>query len=134
MHITPDQLRATPVPFLDTLGIEYLTHDEGRASFQLTIAEKHLRTLGLLHGGVTCSLMDTTMGLAAMTLAQEGKVLVTSQMNLHFVRPCKLGETILATASVKHGGRQTVVVEGEIRTADGELVAVATGTYMYTSG
>lgn len=133
MNFTPEQLLAIKVPFLETLGASYVSHSKGQGSFQLTIEEKHLRTLGLLHGGVSCSLLDTTMGLAAMTCAEDGKVIVTSQMNVHFIRPCRLGETIICTAHVKHGGRQTVVTEAELKTDTGELVALSTATYMYTS-
>ncbi len=133
MDFTAQEYQMIRHPFLETLGVEYVSHAKSEGTFKLQVEEKHLRSFGILHGGVICSLLDTTMGLAAMTVAEEGKIVVTSQMNLHFVRPCRQGETIFCTAKVKHGGRQTVVVEGEIRTEGDDLVSVGTGTYMYAT-
>ncbi len=129
--ISREQLLQQDVPFLKLLGLNYTSHAPGEAEFSVCIEPKHLRSGGILHGGVTCTLLDTTMGLAAFTSSEDQRLLVTSQMNLHFVRPCKAGETINARAVVKHAGRQTVVVEGQILTSTNELVAMGTGTYMF---
>jgi uncharacterized protein (TIGR00369 family) len=41
-------------------------------------------------------------------------------------------ETLTATARVVHAGRRTVVTECRIESADGALVATATGTFAVT--
>lgn len=119
------------VPFLDLLKIIPVECDSGRARFELTVEERHLRTLGILHGGVTATLLDTAMGMAAGTLAPTGHYVVTVQLNVNFIRPSWTNETLIATGNVKHSGRQTAVSFGEIHTSEGVLMATGSATFMY---
>ena len=97
----------------------------------MTVEERHLRTLGILHGGVTTTLLDTAMGMAVGTLTPPGHFVVTVQLNANFIRPAWDGETLVATGHVRHGGQQTAVASGEIHTADNILVATGSGTFMF---
>lgn len=119
------------VPFLDLLQVEPLETDAGRGRFRMIIDDRHLRTLGILHGGVTAALLDTAMGMAAGSLAPAGHYVVTIQLNVNFIRPAWKGETLVATGEVRHSGRQTAVAFGELRTTEDALVATGTGTFMY---
>lgn len=119
------------VPFLDHLNIEPVSAGGGKAEFTMTVEEVHLRTFGILHGGVTAGLMDTVVGFAAVTVAPPEHHVVTVQLNINFVRVVTEGEKLIATAEVQHAGRKTAVVRGEIHNADNELVALATATMMY---
>lgn len=119
------------VPLLDHLNIHPISAGDGKAEFEMTVEPIHLRTMGLLHGGATAALLDTAVGFAAVTVAPADHHVVTVQLNVNFVRPVKQGETIRATGDVEHAGQRTAVVHGEVRTADGDLAALATATMMY---
>ncbi len=119
------------VPFLELLSIRRVNCHDGKANVKMTVGEKHLRTLGILHGGVVTSLLDTAMGMAAGTYCPDGHYVVTVQLNANFIRPAWDGETLLATGEIRHSGRQTAVALGEIRADDDVLVATGTGTFMY---
>ncbi|MBA3316377.1 MAG: PaaI family thioesterase [Planctomycetaceae bacterium] len=119
------------VPLLDTLGIEPIEAHKGVARLRMTVDERHLRTLGMLHGGVTATLLDTALGYAVTSLAAEGFHAVTAQLNVNFTRPVSRGEVLEATGLVLHSGSQTAVASGEVRNADGKLIATATGTFLY---
>lgn len=119
------------VPFLELLEIRPLSAAAGHAEFQLTVQNKHLRTLGILHGGVVATLLDTAMGYAAGTLCPDGQTLVTAQLNLNFTRPALEGETLSVVGDVIHGGSRTAVTRGEVRRPDGGLVATGTATFLY---
>jgi len=119
------------VPFLEHLDIRPLSAGGGKAAFEMEVGDVHLRTLGMVHGGVTASLLDTAVGFAAITVAPPGHHVVTVQLNMNFTRPLQAGETLRATAEVLHAGKRTAVVQAEVRTAAGELAAVATATMMY---
>lgn len=127
----PPELSDRHVPLLEHLSIRPISAGEGRAEFEMTVAEPHLRTLGLLHGGVTATLLDTAMGFAAVTVAPEGHHPVTIQINVNFVRAIQQGETVRATGEVRHRGRQTAVTFGELHTSEGKLAATATATFMF---
>ena len=56
---------------------------------------------------------------------------MTAQLNVHFIRPACEGETLVASAEVRHAGRKTAVAQGEVRTEAGALVATASATFVY---
>ena len=118
-------------PFLTALGAELITSEKGRATWKLVVAEQHLRTHGMLHGGVIATLLDTTMGRAVSTLARPDQNAVTAQLNVNFVRPARIGDTLIASGEVVHAGKQSSVTRGELRTEEGTLIATASGTFLF---
>lgn len=56
---------------------------------------------------------------------------MTAQLDTKFVRPAWDGEDLLATGEVCHYGSQTAVARGEVRTAQGVLVATGSGTFVF---
>ena len=120
-------------PFLSELGAEPLSSEKGRATWKLVVAEQHLRTLGILHGGVVATLLDTAMGRAVTTLCRDDQSAVTVQLNVNFVRPAWKGETLTILGEVLHSGRQTAVTRGEIRTEADVLLATGSGTFMFVA-
>lgn len=129
---TPLNTAAAPLgPFLEGLRAEPIASEKGRATWRLVVAEQHLRTHGILHGGVVATMLDTAMGRAVSTLCREDQLCVTAQLNVNFIRPSWSGETLTITGEVQHSGKQTAVTRGEIRTADGVLVATGTGTFLF---
>ena len=126
-----NDLFARQVPFLDLLDIRPLRAEPGRAVFECLVQSKHLRTFGILHGGVAATLLDTAMGYAAGTQAPENHHLVTVQLSVNFTRAAREGELLTAVGEVQHAGRLTAVVRGEIRNAANDLVAAGTATFLY---
>ena len=120
-------------PFLEGLRAEPISSEKGRATWRLIVAEQHLRTHGILHGGVVATLLDTAMGRAVSTLCRDDQGCVTAQLNVNFIRPSWSGETLTITGEVQHSGRQTSVARGEIRTDSGALVATGTGTFLFVA-
>lgn len=118
-------------PFLESLHIEPISSEQGRMTWRLVVAEQHLRTHGILHGGVIATLLDTAMGRAVQTLCRDNQDCVTVQLNVNFIRPSWSGETLMITGEVQHAGRQTAVARGEVRTPAGVLVATGSGTFMF---
>ena len=118
-------------PFMEVLGARGVRHAEGCVSFEMVVEDRHLRTLGIAHGGVTAALLDSALGFAAGTTAPQGHHVVTVQLNINYIRPAWKGEKLIATAEVRHAGQKTAVSRGEIRTSENILVASATGTFMY---
>ena len=118
-------------PFLRLLDVRLLHRDDGVAELGVTISDKHLRSRGIMHGGVGASLLDTAMGVAVSTKTPAGQITVTAQLSVNYIRPAWLGEELRITASLSHCGRQTAVARGELRTLDGVLVAMSTGTFLF---
>ncbi len=119
------------VPFLDLLGLRPVPVSGGGCEFELEVDEKHLQSMGIMHGGVSAALLDSAMGYAVWAQAPDGKFVVTVQLSVNFIRPAWKGETLRIVAEVHHSGSQTAVASGEIRTSADVLVSSATGTFMY---
>ncbi len=117
--------------FLERLNIQPIAVEKGSATFEVTVDETHLRTMGIAHGGLLATVLDSCLGCAAWTLAPPENHVVTVQLNINYIRPAWLGEMLTAKAEVRHAGQMTAVSRGEIRTKEGALVASATGTFMY---
>jgi len=84
--------------------------------------------LNIVHGGITATLLDTTMGSLANKMAPDGFGAVTSQLNIHYIAP-GIGESLRCRAEIIHKGSKTLVVSGEVLRDDNKKVAHATGTF-----
>ena len=56
-------------PIASMLGFEIISVGEGTVEFRLEPQESHYNPLGLVHGGVLCTLLDTVVGCAVHTLS-----------------------------------------------------------------
>lgn len=117
--------------FLDLFKIERVEYRDGHSKLKMVIEDRHLRTFGIAHGGVTATLLDSVMGSAAHSTAPENHYVVTVQLNLNYIRPAWNGSTMIAIGEVLHKGLQTCVTRGEIRREDDTLIASGTATFMY---
>ena len=122
-------------PFLDLLDLKFIGFEEKSAHFKLKVDHKHLRSLGIMHGGVTCTLLDTAMGTATYPTIPEGYFGVTAQININFIRPAWPEEELTITGTLIHAGKSTNVCRGEIYiggedTGNKELVASGSGTFL----
>ena len=97
-------------------------------SVSVPVSKKIYNSLGIVHGGITATVLDTAMGTLANMLTPEGLGAVTSQLNIHNVLPVK-GETMTATAQLLHQGKKTMVVEGSVISESGKRLAHATGSF-----
>lgn len=116
---------------LTTLGIRVVRVDRGRAEITCVADERHLRSLGMVHGGLFATMIDSCTGLAGHSVAPAGHYTLTVELHMNFVRAAKAGETLTAVGTVRHGGRRTAVVQGEITLPDGTLVATGSATLMH---
>lgn len=127
----PGHKNARRVPLHELLGLRLVVAKDGRGAVELTVTERHLRTFGMVHGGIVATLLDASMGVAAMTRAPQDHDVVTVQLNVNFIRAAWEGETLSATGELLHSGRRTAVGRGEIHTSGGALVASGTATFMF---
>jgi uncharacterized protein (TIGR00369 family) len=119
------------MPFLEMLQIRPTELSPGHGRLEMTVGTQHLRNLGIMHGGVLATLLDSVMGMAAGSLASEEQFVVTVQLSMNFVRPAWEGESLVATGEVCHKGKQTAVARGEVRTTSGNLVGIGSATFLY---
>ncbi|MCI3208378.1 MULTISPECIES: PaaI family thioesterase [Pandoraea] len=115
--------------FTDHLGIELLRAEDGESTLRLALSARHLNSWEVMHGGVTMALLDMAMSTASRSAAPEGTGVVTIEMKTSFMQPGS-GE-MQAFGRLLHRSTTMAYCEGEVRDANGKLVAKAMGTFKY---
>lgn len=93
------------------LGIDIISMDEGFAVVTMTVTAQMLNGHQSCHGGQLFSLADTAFAYACNS---QGLAAVASACTIDFLRPGFAGDTLTATAQVRHQGKQTGVYDIEI--------------------
>lgn len=113
--------------FWGYLGCELVELDEHKIILTLDVQEHHLNFIGILHGGVHTSLLDSAMGLMAMA-ARPGSDVVTSGLNMHFTAPAGKGK-VTAIAEIVHMSARTITTKGSLMNENNILCSMATASF-----
>lgn len=121
------------IPFMRVLGAELVRAVDGEAEIALALAEGHMNSWGVGHGGVVMSLLDVAMARAAKSRIEAergGRVgSVTVEMKTSFFRPAR--GRVVARGRVLHRSTTMAYCEAELVDAEGLLVAKALGTIKF---
>jgi 1,4-dihydroxy-2-naphthoyl-CoA hydrolase len=116
------------MPFGAFLGLEVLAASPEEVRARLAWAKELCTAGGILHGGALMALADCTGGLCAyLNLPEGANATATIESKTNFFRPVSSGH-VEAVSHVLHKGRTTIVVETDLRDADGKHVARVTQT------
>ena len=119
----------TPPPIMKLIGYALLEVAKGHAVFGTTPAEQHYNPIGVVHGGIAMTLLDSAMGCAVQTRCAAGKGYTTLELKVNLVRAIRADSGALrATAKVVHFGSRTATAEGRLEDRDGNLFAHGSST------
>ena len=121
------ELLHTSMPLCATLGMRVRSASAELVELELDWSAELCTTAGLLHGGAVMALADSAGGACAFLNLPAGAGTSTIESKTNFLGAIKDG-TVVAAARPLHVGGSTIVVETEIRRADGRLVAKVTQT------
>lgn len=99
--------------FIRHMGIELAGLGQGHAELSLSVQEYHLQQNGFTHGGVTATLCDVATGIAAYTVAAEGKNVVTVDLKISYLNP-SVSHQVKATGRVVKSGNFLIFCEGMV--------------------
>ena len=118
------------VPSIGRLvGIRFDKVDEGSITASLDTRPDFANPLGIVHGGIAATLLDTVMGCAVHTTLPAGVGYTTLELKVNYVRAAHTGgQTLTGTGSVIHSGRRVATAEGRVIDEKGRLMAHATTT------
>jgi uncharacterized protein (TIGR00369 family) len=117
----------------ELLGFDVESVHEGRAVLRMDVLPHHKQVHGVVHGGILAALADTTAAIAAYTVLPLGTEIATLELKINYLEPVP-GGRVLADASVLRKGRNFIVTECDIFTADGSLAAKAILTFSAAIG
>lgn len=93
-----------PVGLDKKLGFEIDEAGPERVVMSWTVGEQHLQPFGIVHGGVYCSVVETTASLGAQLWLGERGTVVGVANHTNFLRAARDGR-MTATATPIHRGR-----------------------------
>ncbi|MGW5719238.1 PaaI family thioesterase [Amycolatopsis sp. NPDC003865] len=89
--------------------------------------------IGMVHGGVAATMLDSVVGCAVHTTLPVGVGYSSVELKVSYLRAIHAGRgEIRATGRVVKEGSRIAFAEGEIRDAEGKLLATASGTCVIT--
>jgi uncharacterized protein (TIGR00369 family) len=110
------------------VGLEVAKLYEGGAVLELTVKDDHRQIHNVVHGGVIATLADTAGALAAYTVSPVGAELATIELKINYLLPIADGK-VQAEGRVLRAGRNFIVVECDVRNAQGQLAAKSLMTF-----
>jgi uncharacterized protein (TIGR00369 family) len=100
----------------------------GRSRIEFEVLPEHNSYPGLMHGGITCVLMDEVMYYA---IAHHGIEAVTVSLNVEYRSPALVGQYLTCEAWMeKREGRSIEVRASITETSTGRLIAEGLGRYL----
>ncbi|MCW5651623.1 MAG: hydroxyphenylacetyl-CoA thioesterase PaaI [Ramlibacter sp.] len=108
----------------DTMGMELVSCEPGRAVLRMAVTERHLNGHRICHGGFIFTLADSTFAFACNS---HNKVTVAAGCSIEFLRPGQLGDLLTCegleqTLSGRHG-----IYDMKVTNQRGEVVALFRG-------
>jgi 1,4-dihydroxy-2-naphthoyl-CoA hydrolase len=112
----------------EKLGIEIVDYDPDRLVATMPV-EGNEQPFGLLHGGATCSLMETIGSWAAQLAAGPDKQAVGVELNASYVRSPRRG-TVTAVCTPVRRGRTLATFLVDVTDDEGRTTATGRLTCM----
>lgn len=121
--------RREPPPAAVTLGFRLVSIDPEAGTIEVAFdaTERFLNPAGHVQGGFLAAMLDDTLGPALVATLPPGHWAPTIDLQAQFLTPARPGE-LRGRGRVVRRGRDIAFLAGELRSADGTVVATATAT------
>ncbi|MFN2539201.1 MAG: PaaI family thioesterase [Mycobacteriales bacterium] len=121
--------RLPPPPIGSLLAFGITKVSEGEVTFTCLPDESAYNPIGVVHGGLVCTLLDSVTGCAVHSTLPAELAYTSLDISVSYLRPVtKDSGLLIARGWVSRPGRRAGFAEGEVRTEDGKLVATAKST------
>lgn len=116
-------------PIAKTLDFTITEVSRGRARFSVQPEEFHYNPIGMVHGGLAATLLDTAMGCAVHSVLEKGVGYTTVDLHVTYVKALRhTARGVHCIGNVVHEGGRIVTASGELRDGDNVLYAHAITT------
>ncbi|PCJ67326.1 MAG: thioesterase [Bacteroidetes bacterium] len=113
--------------FMHLMGFDLTEITPGKIVGEMSLQRKHLQQFGFVHGGVTATILDITMGFSAYSLCPVGYGTVTANISVDYFHPGS-GDKIIAIGEVEKSGKKMMFCTGKVFTIENgnrKLIATA---------
>ena len=120
-----------PPPISMLLGMDIVTVEEGFVTFALTPHESHFNPIGVVHGGVLATLLDSVTGCAVHSTLAAGWRYTSIDITVNYLRAVDLRTgPILFTGRLVKGGRRVAFTTAEATDSSGNVLATASSSLL----
>ena len=132
-EITPEQRAFAEhalhnLSFAKLIGMRLVDLKPDEAVISIEMRDDLRQPSGVLHGGVTATLIDTAMAFAVRTRLAVDDATATIDLTIHYLRPHLTG-TFTCTAKVVRAGKRIFTVSADVHNGEGKLIATGLSTY-----
>lgn len=118
-----------PPPIAATLGMRVSLVEPGRVVFEANPAEWHYNPIGVVHGGLAATLIDSATGCAVHTTLPAGTGYTTVNLAVDFVKAMTDATgPVRCDGRVVRAGQRIGIADAEITDAAGTLYARGSAT------
>lgn len=118
-----------PIAMLVQMGITSV--EEGRVEFTCAVDESVYNPIGVVHGGLVCTVLDTVAGCAVHTTLPAGVGYTSIELKVSYLRAVEAGSgPLTAIGRVVKPGRRVAFAEGEVTDVAGRTVATASSSLL----
>ena len=118
-------------PMCELLGFRLIEIDQGRAAFEGTPGFRHYNPIGVVHGGLAATMLDSALGCAVHSTLPAGDAYTTLELKVNLVRAItKDTGPLRAEGRIVHRGRTVATADADLKDAEGKLYAHGSTTCM----
>ena len=114
--------------FAQLIGMKLIDLKPQQATIEIEMRDDLRQPHGILHGGVTATLIDTAMAYAVITCLAPDEKASTVDLSVHYLRPHVEG-AFSCTAKIVRAGKRILTVSADVFSANGKQIATALSTY-----
>ena len=115
-----------PPPIAQLLNMRLREADHGLVVFECQPDESVYNPIGVVHGGLVCTLADSAAGCAVHTTLAPGVAYTSVDITVNYLRPVTLNSgTLTVTGKVVRSGRRMALAAVEVHDSANRLVATA---------
>ena len=130
--MTPEQIAArvgqvmfaNDVASQDTMGMELVTVEPGRAVMRMTVQPRHLNGHQICHGGFIFTLADSTFAFACNS---HNRNTVAAGCNIEFLKPAHAGDVLVCEGVEQMLQGRHGIYDMVVRNQRGDTVAMFRG-------
>jgi uncharacterized protein (TIGR00369 family) len=120
-----------PAPIAMLMQFDIRALEEGRVEFCCVLDESVYNPIGVVHGGLVCTLLDTVAGCAVHTTLPKGMAYTSIELKVNYLRAVHAGSgPLTAIGRVVKPGRRVAFAEGEVLDSEGRTVATASSSLL----
>jgi len=112
------------------LNLNFSIINPGYALYECKVKDIHLATPHAAHGGFVASILDSCMGVGALSIVcSSGKVVSTIELKVSFLKAIQLDSHVIVKSNCLKRGNNILHMEASMYNDKEELLAKSSGTF-----